>query len=497
MSQKIVSVEGTLEQEANFDLREILPEECALAAAIGVPFASRYVYDCLVLQEHRGEHSVGIISMEEDGSLHSRRRVGSVREQFVGVNLDERLPGNVAIGHNRYATQGDPRNVTNIQPLFFQHTRFGPLAIAHNGTFLDSGRIRQDLVEEGVVFQSAMDTEMFGHLLARSEQETLEDAIIETARQIPTAYSLLILTKDKIVALRDAYGVRPLSMARLGEGYLLCSENYTFDQYPEAELLMELDPGSMVVFERGSNEYTTHSFAEADEHFCVFEGIYFSDPRSRYKGTYHEDFRIELGRQIYRENSHLEGDCIIPVLDSGKHAALGLAEMSGIPYKEFFKRLHNPPRAQRRSFTSATFEERVRTAYQKLHLRKEMIRGKRVVIVDDSIVRSTTIKIINQRLREAGAVSIVNCISAPPIVNICPFGMDFQERTQLVAHNNTIEEIREKVGADELLYLSLEGLNSVVDQTYQCGTCSGCFGGRYPCKGDTLESHISDNLLDS
>lgn len=486
----ILTMEGSWDQEQAATMRDIFPEECGLAAAIHMQNASRYVYDCLMLQEHRGEDSVGIISLDEAARFHIRRRVGRVREQFFDTDFEQRLPGHAAIGHNRYATAGAADALTNIQPLYFQNTKYGAFAIAHNGTFLDRKGIRERLTQEGVVFQSSLDSEVFGHLIARSNADTLEEAIIDATGDISAAYALFVFTREKLIALRDPSGVRPMSIAKINDGFLVCSENYTFDQYRNCEPIGDIQPGEMVIFEHNSSNFKRMQYAEPEESFCVFEGIYFSDPRSQYNGFWHEDFRFELGRQIFRENPDLQGDCIIPVLDSGKHAAWGLSEASGVPYREHFKRLHNPPRANLRSFTSSKDEDRMRTAYQKLHLRKELVRGKRVIIVDDSVVRSTTIQIINQRLREAGAVEIINCISAPPIKNICPFGMDFQDRQQLVAYERSIEDIRQKVGADRLIYLSLEGLQDVVKETYKCGICSGCFGGNYASSAlDALSLH--------
>ncbi len=482
----IHSVHGSLEQEDTFSLRDLLPEACGLAAAINLPDASRYVYDCLMLQEHRGEHGAGIISY--DGKEFAiRRRVGSVRENFHGVDISGLLPGDIAVGHGRYATRGSVESATNVQPLFFHASRFGPFAIAHNGQLADPRGVRHRLVQQGILFQSTTDSELFGHLITQSFATNIEDAIVDACRQIEVAYALLILCEDKIIALRDRFGVRPLSLGAMQGGFLVCSENYAMDQYPDCKHLGDLAPGEMVILKRGSDTIRRIQYAKPDEHFCIFEGIYFSDPRTRYNGFWHEDFRYELGRLLAEENPDLEGDCIIPVLDSGKHAAVGLSEASGIPYREYFKRLHNPPRAKRRSFTSSTYEERVRTAYQKLHLRKEKIEGKRVIVVDDSIVRSTTIRIINQRLRDAGAASIINCVSAPAIVDICPYGMDFQDRQQLIAHHRTPQEICDLVGADRLLYVSLAGLERLIKNTYQCGICSGCFGGRYPLNGEGIE----------
>lgn len=478
----ILTIEGDIESELALDLREILPEECALSAALHIPQAAQYVYDCLMLQEHRGEHSVGIVS-QDAGHFKLQRHVGSVKEHFLGVDIPSILPGQLSIGHNRYATKGDPYATTNIQPLFFQHSRYGAFAIAHNGTLTDRKGIRERFIQEGVLFQSSTDSELLGQLIAHADADTLEDAIIEATQHIPAAYAMLVMSEQHTFALRDRYGVRPLSIGQIGEGYLLCSESFTFDQYPECTHIGDVSPGEMIIFTHGSPGFRRRSFAEADEHFCIFEGIYFSDPRSQYNGYWHEDFRHKLGQKIHTEHPELTGDCIVPILDSGRHAAWGLSESTGIPYRELFQRLHNPPRSRRRSFTAVTYEERARTAYQKLHLRPEKVRGKDIIVVDDSIVRSTTMRIFVQRLREAGAHSVTVCISAPPIQNICPYGMDFQEHSQLIAYRRTIEEIRTHIQADRLIYLSLEGLQDVVEKTYRCGTCNGCFGGRYPVFG--------------
>lgn len=461
------------------DLREVLAEECGLAAVVNLPNASRLVYDCLVLQEHRGEKGAGIVSIK-DGKLHHRRRIGTVRTQFAEFNIEKKLPGKTAIGHNRYATAGDFDSVTNVQPLIFEKTRFGPLIIAHNGTLVNHSEITKELTRSGAIFQSSTDSEIIAHLIAQSDENEIEKAIVSALHKIKAAYSLLIMTTDRLFAIRDKFGVRPLSVARLKDGYLIASENYTFDQYAEASDYFDINPGEMIVFKKGSGSFQKMRYAEPEEHFCIFEGIYFSNPRSSYCGFLHEDFRQELGKEIVRENTNLQGDFILPVLDSGKHAAIGMFKESGIDYKEYFLRIHNSPNANLRSFTSPTHEERMTTAYRKLHLRKDKINGRDAIVVDDSIVRSTTIGIITERLRKAGAKSITICISAPPIRNVCPNGMDFQDKKQLVAYRSSIEEIRKQIGADRLIYLSLEGLKKTVSKTYKCGICTGCFGDKYP-----------------
>lgn len=462
-----------------YELRDLLREECGLAAAINIPNASKYVCDCLILQEHRGEKGAGIISIK-DGIFFKRRRVGLAREQFFEYNFKSKLPGKTAIGHNRYATQGDSDSIENVQPLVFKRSKFGPLMIAHNGTLVGQEEIKKSLEKEAVIFQSDTDSEIFGHLIARSKKPSLEEAIVDTLLQIPAAYSLLILTPNNVFAIRDRFGVRPLSIGKLGNGFLVCSENYAFDQYPKCKLVRDIEPGEMIVFDKNNSSFRSIKYAEAEEHFCIFEGIYFSSPRTSYNGFIHEDFRQELGKKVFEENPDIRGDFILPVLDSGKHAGIGLFKASDIPYKEYFLRIHNPPRSNSRSFTSATWEERIRTAYQKLHLRKDKIKKRRAIVVDDSIVRATTMKIINKRLRAAGASYIINCISSPRIIDVCPNGMDYQDKQQLVAANKSISETRDFIGADELIYITLEGLKEVVSRTYKCGICTGCFGGKYP-----------------
>ena len=360
-------------------------------------------------------------------------------------------------------------------------TRYGPLAIAHNGNFVNESAIREHLVNDGAIFQSNSDTETFVHTLNRSNKETLEDAIVYATEQIPTAYSLLIMTPEKVIALKDRFGVRPLSFANLGHGYLISSEDYAFSQFKEAEFIREISSGEMVVFDKSGN-YTEIQYTEPDEHFCVFEQMYFSNPMSKKNGFRHRYFRELLGKILHEENPDLDMDTIIPILDSGKFAALGYSKASGITYNESFLRVHDPPGINTRSFTSPTYEERIKTAYQKLILADELVNGKRVATMDDSIVRGTTMRIINERLRNAGATYITNVVAAPPIVNTCPLGMDYNTKEELVAYGKTLDEITRQIGADKLIYISLEGVYKAVTKTTNSGICSGCFGGNYPHK---------------
>ena len=478
----------TIEEELGLDVRGIMNEECALAAAVDVYNPSFMVYKSLLFMENRGEGGVGIVSrMGEE--FFQRKKVGSVSTRFNDFEEDDfsrKLPGRIAIGHNRYATQGNSKSLGNVQPLIIEDSKYGPFVIAHNGTLVNTKEIKKELIDNGAIFQSTTDTELIIHLIAHSGKATIEEAIMYALERVETTYALLIVTQDKLFAIRDKYGVRPLSVAKFKNGYLICSENYVFENIPGAEFMYDIDPGEMVVFSKGKRIVERRQYSDPDEHFCIFEAIYFSNPRTRHKDVYHEDFRIETGKQIAREMREsgldIQGDYVVPILDSGKHAAWGLSKESGIEYRELFQRTHSHGILQERSFTATTPEERKTIVEMKLNLRRDKVKGKNVIIVDDSIVRSTTMKILVEKLKNAGANKVVVCIASPPITNICPSGMDFQDTEQLIAHEKTIEEIRERIGADGLVYLSVEGLKKVIKKTYNCEVCSGCFGGKYPLK---------------
>ena len=477
---------NTIEEELGLDIRGIMNEKCALAAAIGVYNPSSMVRRCLLAMENRGEAGVGIVSRNGD-EFFQIKKIGSVSTQFNDLGEDDfarKLPGRIAMGHNRYATKGNYESLDNIQPLVIEKSKYGPFAIAHNGTFVNIKEIEEELINNGAIFQSTTDTELIAHLIAHSSEATIEKAIEYALKRIETTYALLIITQDKLFAIKDRYGVRPLSIARFKKGYLVCSENHVFNNIPDAEFMYDIEPGEMVIFSKGKKGIKRKRYSDSDEKACILESIYFSNPRSSHNGYYHEDFRIETGIQIAiemrKKGLDIQGDYVIPILDSGKHAAIGLAEELGIKYREFFQRTHSYGILQQRSFTATTPKEREKIVDLKLNLREDKIEGKNVIIVDDSIVRSTTMRILVRKLKEAGAKKVIVCIASPPIVNICPSGMDFQDTKQLIAYEKTIEGIREIIGADELVYLSLEGLDEVIKRTYNCGICSGCFGGKYP-----------------
>lgn len=475
-------------------LRDILNENCGLAAAINVPTAAEIVRHMLMVQQHRGPTGAGIVS-SNNHDINIYNGFGRVDRVFLeDFDFQNKLSGDIASGHNRYATKGSIEKRANLQPLLFRETKYGPLTFAHNGQLLDINNLRGELIQNGSSFQSTTDSETLAHLITQSNANTIEEAIENEITKIPTAYSLIIMTESKVIALRDKYGVRPLSIAKLGEGYLVASETTAFRIFPDAEFIRDIKPGEMVVFDRteiqSGGEPTSIQFAEPEENLCVFELIYFSEPRSKYNGFMHEDFRELCGMAVYDENKEFFDSLksqfgkdiyTVPILDSGKHGAWGFEKASGILYREYFMRRHNAPNANGRSYMAANPKSRDEIAFMKLDLRKEVIYGKAIITVDDSIVRGTTSRRYNQRLRDAGAKLIVNVIVSPTLTDICYLGMDHQSRDQLLAFNHqTPEEISKETGADKTVYLSLNRLNKIVDNTYKCGTCSGCFGGNYP-----------------
>ncbi|MBN2368462.1 amidophosphoribosyltransferase [Candidatus Woesearchaeota archaeon] len=464
-------LEGTLEQER--DIRRLLHEECGLAGAVNLLDASEYVFEIMASLEHRGEKAAGIVST--DGKIYQHKGPGRARNVFHEYDF-RKLQGKIAIGQDRYATAGDPDSFSNIQPLVFD-TKYGPLAIAHNGTFFNASDIRKDMITRHA-FQSTSDSELFVQLIVESGAHTIEEAIIEATKTIPAAYSFLFITPEKIIAMKDPHGIRPLSFARLGDGYLISSEDYVFLQIEGAEKVREINPGEMIVFNIDGT-YNPIQYADQSPRPCVFELIYFSNPMSTYEGVYVMDFRRELGRQLFLENAELSADEIVAILDSGKHAALGLHDASGIPYLEAFLRHQNPLNSGR-SFTAPTYGERYSIAKKKLLLREDFIRGKEIVLTDDSIVRSITSQININRVREAGATSVKLAVSAPPIRRPCPFGMDFHTEKELVAYQKSIPEIARHIGADRLYYLSLSGLDEVIARTIGGNTCKACFNEEYP-----------------
>ena len=474
-------------------LCDSIEENCGLASAINVPNASEIVRDMSLIQQDRGDAGAGVVSSNHQ-NLHIYKNVGRVDEVFPeNYNFKKRLPGKVAIGHNRYPTKGSSRRLCDTQPILFRETKYGQFAISHNGQLVDKNNIKKQLIDTGAIFQSTSDSETLAHLIVQSKEKTLEGAIASEINKIPAAYSLLIMTKSKVIALRDQYGVKPLSIAQLGGGYLIASETSAFRIFDKSEFIKEVKPVEMVIFDkksvRSGEGFKSIQFAEPKEHWCVFEGIYFSSPRSKYNNFMHEDFRQRCGMKVYHENKEFFENlndlgydkCIIPILDSGKQGAVGFQKASKFDYKEYFMRRHNAPKSKGRSYTASKHQDREYIAHMKLDLRAEKIKDKVIITLDDSEVRGVTSKENNKRMRDAGAKMIINVLLSPKITSPCYLGMDHQKHKELIAYKcETEDKIAKESGADKTIYLSLEGLNKVVDETYKCGICSGCFGGKYP-----------------
>ncbi|MFT4302992.1 MAG: amidophosphoribosyltransferase [Candidatus Woesearchaeota archaeon] len=472
---------------------------CALAGAINFSDSSILVRAMLQVQQHRGEKSVGIVSAEKD-RLYAIREMGRVDEIFPVSDINriqQRLPGLIAIGHNRYATTGYSDYPSNIQPFIFNESKFGNFVFAHNGQLVDNKGIKEKLLRNGAIFQSRSDSELLAQMITHSRCDNIIDAIVNEVSKIPCSYSVLIETSDKILGFRDGFGVRPLSIAKMNGGYLIASETAAFRIFPEAEFIRHVEPGELVIFDKNTiksgKDFESIKFMERKKHFnCVFEQIYFQDPRSETNNYMHEDFRQKCGALVYYENKdffdvlHRENGlnlAVVPILDSGKQGAIGFSRASGIPYKEYFMRRHNAPHSSGRSYTADNQNSREIIANMKLDLRTEKVRDKVIITVDDSNVRGTTARNNNRRLRNAGVKEVYNIFLSPVITSPCYLGMDHQNVDELIGFRlKNLDDIAKETEADKVIHISLEGLNSVVADTYNVGICSGCFGGKYPVK---------------
>jgi len=443
-------------------------DQCGVFGIFGHPEAANLTYLGLHALQHRGQESAGIAS--SDGSrLFAERGMGHVGKVFSKSNLD-RLAGNMAIGHVRYSTAGESKLV-NAQPLRIESGR-GEMAIAHNGNLVNAARMRGDLERTGSIFQTTSDTEVILHLIARSSRENLEEAIVDALQQVEGAFSLVFLFPGKMIAVRDPRGFRPLSLGRLGSATLITSESCALDLI-DAEFVRDLQPGEMmVVTEDGIASY--HPFPQAKPAPCIFEYIYFARPDSLLYGRSVNVVRRALGVELAREQP-APADVVVPVPDSGVSAALGYARESGIPFEFGLVRNH---------YVGRTFIEprqSIRHFGVKLKLNpvRNLITGKRVVLVDDSIVRGTTSRKIVAMVRAAGAREIHVRISCPPTTGPCHYGIDTPRRSELIASSHTVEEIRKFIQADSLGYLSRDGMYRAVGDL-QAELCDACFTGNYP-----------------
>jgi amidophosphoribosyltransferase len=449
--------------------QERFKDECGIVGVHGHAEASNIAYLGLYALQHRGQESAGICSTQS-GEQYAHRAMGLVADVFSEKVL-ARLPGRHAIGHVRYSTTGGSL-LRNAQP-FCANTDGGPVAIAHNGNLVNARAVRRELEGRGAIFSTTSDSEVIVHLLARSREATLEERLIDSLSRVKGAFSLVMQTNDALVAARDAHGFRPLVLGRLDGAWIAASETCALDLVG-ATFERHLDPGEVVVIRRGRVR-TLRPFPKPNrEAFCIFEYIYFARPDSNLQGGNVYTYRKELGRLLAREHP-AEADLVVPLLDSGSAAALGYAEETGIPYETAIIRNH---------FVGRTFIEPAQSIRNfgvkiKHNPIRGVLEGKRVVLVDDSIVRGTSMLKISNMMRSAGAREVHVRISAPPTIRPCHYGIDMPTREELIAANHSIDEIRRAIGADTLGYLSLESLRRASLQLKH-GHCDACFSDDYP-----------------
>lgn len=444
-----------------------LKEYCGVFGIYGHPEAARLTYLGLYALQHRGQESAGIVSSDGTG-LYAFRRMGLVADVFGEESL-QKLKGPMAIGHVRYSTSGVSEK-ENAQPLIFRYSR-GAIAVGHNGNLVNAGELREELEEQGRIFQSTSDTEVIIQLMAGSQGPTIVDRIMEALVSVKGAYSLLFLSENEMVAARDPHGFRPLVLGQLDGAPVISSETCALDLI-EATHVRDIEPGEVVLIdEDGVHSYKMSSQKERS---CVFELIYFARPDSQVFGREVYAVRKEMGRQLAREHP-VNADIVIPVPDSGVPAAIGYAEESGIPFEKGIIRNH---------YVGRTFiepEQSIRHFGVKVKLSplKKFLQGKRLVVVDDSIVRATSCMKITAMLRSAGAKEIHFRIASPPITSPCFYGIDTPTREELIAARYSVDEILRFVTSDSLGYLSREGLSASI-QDIRNTFCYACFTGEYP-----------------
>ena len=453
-----------------------LREECGVFGIYGHPDAAPHTALGLHALQHRGQEAAGIMTCDGE-QFHSHRDLGQVGDIFSSEEVITRLKGPAAIGHVRYSTAGDTV-LRNVQPLFAVH-EFGGFAIAHNGNLTNALARRRELVERGSLFQSTMDTEVIVHLVATSRAGSVIDRLIDALRQIEGAYSLVGLTDSCVIGVRDPLGVRPLVLGQLDSSYIVTSETCALDIIG-AKVLRDVEPGEMVVLDQ-SGVHSLRPFPPAPHRFCIFEHIYFSRPDSIVEGKSVYEARKSIGAELARE-SHVPADVVIPVPDSGLPAAIGYAEQAEIPFELGIIRNHYVGR----TFIEPAQQIRHLGVKLKHNANKSMLTGKRVVMVDDSIVRGTTSIKIVEMVRAAGATEVHMRIAAPPTTHSCFYGIDTPEREELLAAQMDLEEMARHIGVDSLAYVSLDGLYRALgeagrdEETPQY--CDACFTGDYPTR---------------
>ncbi|WHH58185.1 amidophosphoribosyltransferase [Petroclostridium sp. X23] len=457
----------------DFDWRlDKLNEECGVFGIYdkdGLDCARLTYYGLYALQ-HRGQESCGI-AVNDDGTIIHHKDMGLVPEVFNDVVINH-LKGQIAVGHVRYSTTGASLR-ENAQPLVTKYVK-GTLTVAHNGNLVNAAEIREDLEKNGAIFQTTIDSEVIAYLIARERVKcgSIEEAVTRMMTRVKGSYSLVVMSPRKLIGARDPHGIRPLSIGRIGNSYVLASETCALDSVG-AEFIRDVEPGEVVLIDQdGLRSIKTNCIGKSN--LCIFEFIYFARPDSVVEGASVYEARKQAGRILAKEHP-VEADLVIGVPDSGVSAAIGYAEESGIPYGEGLMK----NRYIGRTFIQPDQSQRETGVRIKLNVLKKSVEGKRIVMVDDSVVRGTTSGRIVQMLKDAGAKEVHMRVSSPPFKWPCYFGTDIPSRKQLVASVHSLEEIRKMVGADSLGYLSIEGLSHIAVGT-NCGFCNGCFSGEYP-----------------
>jgi len=466
-----------------------LHEECGVFGVWGATGAAAVTALGLHALQHRGQEAAGITTFD-GANFHTHRAMGHVAGNFDSDELIKRLKGDVAIGHNRYSTAGETA-LRNVQPLYADLST-GGFAIAHNGNISNALTLKRELVRRGAIFQSTSDTEVIIHLVATSSYRTLLDRFIDALKRVEGAYSLICLTSEGMLACRDPLGIRPLVLGRLGDSYILASETVALDVVG-ATFLRAVEPGELIILS-SKGLRSIRPFTEQRPRPCVFEHVYFSRPDSMVDGSSVYEVRKAIGAELSRE-SPVDADMVVPVPDSGTPAAIGYAQASGLPFELGIIRSH---------YVGRTFiqpGDQIRNLGVKLkhNANRALIKGKRIVLIDDSIVRGTTSLKIVQMLREAGAEEVHMRIASPPTAHSCFYGVDTPERSKLLAAQMSVERMRDYIKVDSLAFLTIDGLYRAVGESDRNNDapqfCDACFTGDYPTRlTDQEDSETPDQL---
>ncbi|MCG6903352.1 MAG: amidophosphoribosyltransferase [Rhodobacter sp.] len=464
-----------------------LHEECGVFGVIGMAEAANFVALGLHALQHRGQEAGGIISHAPETGFNEARRFGYVRDNFTKQSLMETLPGELAIGHVRYSTSGTKGNtqIRDVQP-FFGEFAMGGAAIAHNGNITNADSLRRELIERGSIFQSSSDSECIIHLMARSLQRNIPERMKDALRRVEGAFSIVAMTRTKLIGVRDPLGVRPLVLGKIGDGWALSSETCALDIIG-AEFVREIKPGEMVVINKDGLE-SFRPFEKKRARFCIFEHVYFSRPDSILGGQSVYTTRRQIGVELARE-APVEADLVCPVPDSGTPAAIGYSQESGIPYAMGIIR----NQYMGRTFIEPTEQIRNMGVRLKLNVNRALIKGKRVILVDDSVVRGTTSRKIKEMVLDAGAAEVHFRIASPPTAWPCFYGVDTPQREKLLAATMSEDEMRDHLEVDSLKFISLDGLYRAVGEAEGRNAkkpqyCDACFSGEYPVEpADMIE----------